>query len=99
MSTGIDVQEHFSLMGECLDPEVSETEQIDALLNHASEELNLVVKFQSRTIFQLAGASVKRAHLLNDLCTGIQSAFSRLSIAWEFEERGRNSPLPNTSNI
>ena len=34
-------QEHFSLMGECLDPELPEEEQIAELLQHAERELRL----------------------------------------------------------
>jgi hypothetical protein len=87
------IDEHFSLMGECLDPDLPEKEQIDALLQHAEKELSLVVKLQVREAFRLARASVERAHLLNDLCTGIQSAFSRLSTRWHFERQGEGCPI------
>src|SRR5262252_4060490 len=80
-----ETQTHFSLMGECLDPELPEEEEIDELLRHA-------VDLQAHQLFRQARASVKRAHLLNDLCTGIQSAFSRLWTAWHFEERGEECP-------
>jgi 3-methyladenine DNA glycosylase AlkC len=93
MSDTENFQEHFSLMGECLDPELPEEEQIDALLEHAEKELSLTVKLQAREAFQYARASVERAHLLNDLCAGIQSAFSRLSIAWLFESGGGECPI------
>jgi hypothetical protein len=84
-------QEHFSLMGECLD--LPEEEQIDELLGHAEKELSLIVKLQAREAFPLARASVKRAHLLNDLCTAMQTAFSRLSFKWHFEDRGEECPI------
>jgi hypothetical protein len=87
MSTATNVQEHFSLMGELLDPELPEDDQIKELLRHAEKELNLAVKLQARWAFQYAGQSVKRAHLLNDLCTGMLSAYSRLTTKWEFEDR------------
>jgi hypothetical protein len=79
-------------MGECLDPELPDEEQIDALLRHAEKEFSLTVKLQAHEVFRQARISVKRAHLLNDLCTGIQSAFSRLSTAWHFEKRGEECP-------
>ena len=82
-------QEHFSLMGECLDPELPEEEQIEDLLRHAEQELHLTVRLQAREAFQYARHSVERAHLLNDLCTAMQSAFSRLSMKWHCEDRGK----------
>ena len=80
-------QKHFSLMGECLDPELPEEEQIENLLRHSEKELSLTVKLSARAAFRLARASVKRAHLLNDLCTGMLSAFNRLRDRWEAEDR------------
>jgi hypothetical protein len=55
--------------------------------------LSLIVKLQAREAFPLARASVKRAHLLNDLCTAMQTAFSRLSFKWHFEGRGEECPI------
>ena len=81
-------QEHFSLMGECLDPEVPEEKRIDELLWHAEKELSLTVNLQAPQIFGYARHSVERAHLLKDLCTAMHSAFSRLSLAWLHEDRG-----------
>jgi 3-methyladenine DNA glycosylase AlkC len=83
------VQEHFSLMGECLDPELPEENQIEALLEHAERELSLTVNLQAPEAFEYARHSVKRAHLLNDFCTAASSAFSRLSIAWLQEDSGK----------
>jgi hypothetical protein len=87
MSTATSVQEHFSLAGALLDPELSQNDQIKELLRHAEKELSLTVKLQARRAFRYAGQSVKRAHLLNDLCTGMLSAYSRLTTKWEFEDR------------
>jgi hypothetical protein len=81
-------QKHFSLMGECLDHELPEEEQIEDLLRHAEKELSLSVKLSARAAFRLARASAKRAHVLNDLCTGVLEAFCRLREAWELEDRG-----------
>jgi hypothetical protein len=87
MSIAMNVQEHFSLAGELLDAELPEDDQIKELLRHAEKELSLAVKLQAHRAFQYAGQSVKRAHLLNDLCTGTLSAYSGLTTKWEFEDR------------
>src|SRR5690348_11351564 len=87
MPTVTNVQEHFSLAGEFLDPELPEDDQIKELLRHAEKELSLAVELQAHRAFQYAGQSVKRAHQLNDLCTGMLSAYSRLTTKWEFEDR------------
>jgi hypothetical protein len=82
-------QKHFSLMGEFLDTELPEEERIAELLRHAEKELSLAVKLQTQVAFRYARHSVERAHLLNDLCTGMQSAFSRLTTKWGLEDGGK----------
>jgi hypothetical protein len=89
MMTEQSTQEHFSLMGKCLDPKLPEEVQIDDLLRHAEKELALTVKLQARQAFKYARQSVERADLLNDLCTALLSAFSRLPHKWQSEDRGK----------
>lgn len=73
-------QTHFSLMGELLDDELPENEQIEELSNHASRELTLVTKLIAPGIFQRAAHDLTHAHLLNDMCTGFLSAMQRLDL-------------------
>ena len=76
-------------MGECLNPELPVEEQIEYLLQHAEKELSLSIKLQAPRVFDSARHSVKRAHVLNDFCTGMLSAFQRLTSKWHDEDRGK----------
>jgi hypothetical protein len=85
-------QEHFSLMAEMLDPDLPESDQIEALLRHASKELNLAVNEVRRSGFKAAARNLQRAYLLNDVLTAMLSAIQRLHIHWLLQDSGQEPP-------
>jgi hypothetical protein len=82
-------QEHFSLMAEMLDPDLPESDQIEALLRHASKELSITVSEVRSSLSKAAARSLQRAFLLNDVLTAMQSAIQRLDIRWLMEDSGQ----------
>jgi hypothetical protein len=57
-------QEHYSLMGEFLDRDLSESQQIEELLRHADKELSVTVRLHAADAFKRASGNLQRVFLL-----------------------------------
>jgi hypothetical protein len=85
-------QQHFSLMAEFLDPDLPDSEQIKALLQHAEKELALTVNLFWPRLSKKAGSNLDRAFVLNDVLTAMQSAVCRLLTRWNMQDSGQEIP-------
>jgi hypothetical protein len=85
-------QEHFSLMGEILDPDIPPDEQIAALLQHANKEFSLAHS-NIQMGFDLAAGNLARARIWNDLGTAWLFTVNRVITRWSMEDDG-TGPLP-----
>jgi hypothetical protein len=73
-------------MGEMLDPDLPEDEQIEELMRHANKEFSMAHR-NIQDGFKCE-RNLERAHIWNDLGTAWFSAISRVVRHWEMQDQG-----------